>query len=181
MQPKPSKLRASIIAGFAIAAVSSLPFISIINCCCCAGVLLGGVLGVYLYNKELSNQFTLEASDSVVVGIISGIFAAFLSTIFSMIVLTLIGPTEQQFLREIMDRIINELERSGDISADAIDELRSQVDSSLRGEIGFVGFLIALFANLIIYPVFSALGALIGYAFLRRKQHYQETQPPKGM
>ena len=46
MPEKPSKLMPALYGGIIIGLLSGIPFISLINCICCAGVIIGGFLAV---------------------------------------------------------------------------------------------------------------------------------------
>src|SRR3990172_10679909 len=70
MPNKPDKIRVSLICGAIIGAVWAIPGLNLINCCCCAGVILGGVLAVYLYKQEFTEEMQpMESSDAVILGI----------------------------------------------------------------------------------------------------------------
>ena len=56
MIEKPNKLRSAILGGLVIGAISGIPGLNLLNCCCCAGILLGGAMSVYLYRKEFTNE-----------------------------------------------------------------------------------------------------------------------------
>ena len=40
----PSKLQPALLGGLLIGVLSALPFVSVLNGCCCLWVILGGVL-----------------------------------------------------------------------------------------------------------------------------------------
>ena len=44
MNPKPDKIIPALYGGIIMALVSTIPFVSFINCLCCAGIMLGGLL-----------------------------------------------------------------------------------------------------------------------------------------
>ena len=69
MFEKPSKLRSAILGGLIIGAISGIPGLNLLNCCCCAGILLGGAMSVYLYRQEFTNEMPpMESSDALILG-----------------------------------------------------------------------------------------------------------------
>ena len=103
MMEKPSKQRAALLGGLVIGLVSGIPGLSLINCCCCAGILIGGALSVYLYKEEFTAEMPpLESSDVLILSIIAGIIGALVATVVSGMVSILFGPVETEFFRKIM-------------------------------------------------------------------------------
>ena len=82
MNPKPDKFMPALYGGIIMALVSSIPFISFINCFCCAGIILGGFLAVFFYKNNMTPESPpLNAGDSMVVGLLSGFIGAVIGSI----------------------------------------------------------------------------------------------------
>ena len=174
MVEKPSKLRPAILGGFIIGVISGIPGLSLLNCCCCAGILLGGAMSVYLYRQDFTNEMPpMESSDALILGIVAGIIGAISSTFLSSFVTLFFGQTEIRIMRNLLDM----LENRGTIPQNLIDKLRDQIEPAIKegGTIG--GILRSLIFDLIIYPIFSMLGGLIGYGIFGRKKPMIQ-QPP---
>jgi len=101
MNKKPDKMQPALFGGLTIALISTVPILSFINCFCCAGVMLGGYVAVYFYNKKLVEMGTakLDSNDGIILGLMSGAFGAIIGTIFSSLICTNI----QQQLQKMMD------------------------------------------------------------------------------
>lgn len=180
MPDKPNKLRASVIAGVAIGAVWAIPGLNLINCCCCAGVILGGVLAMFLYQQEwVEGMQPLESSDAVILGIITGVVAAFTATILNLLIIAIFGDIGAEFARSMMTKLINRLEESGGMPPESIDQLRDEFERSLGQSRTVTGVLADLVTNLIINPLFAMLGALIGYSLFRRKKKLDDLAQPQ--
>lgn len=176
MFEKPNKWRAGIIGGIVIGTVSGIPGISLVNCCCCAGVWLGGLMTMYLYKNEFTPEMQpLESSDALILGLIAGIAGAFVSTLISVLILAILGPVEAEFLRSIIEKALERLAEDGSLPSDAVDQMREQFETSLKDSATISGILGNLFVTLIVYPLFAILGALLGYALFRPKN------PPEQM
>ena len=82
MESKPDKMVPSIIGGVIIGVISTVPGLSLINCFCCAGVVLGGFFAVFFYQRNLGDT-PLTYSDGALVGILAGIFGAVIGSIIT--------------------------------------------------------------------------------------------------
>jgi hypothetical protein len=170
MLEKPNKLRISLICGIAIGAVSAIPGISLINCCCCAGVWMGGVLAMYLYRQQFTEGMPpLESSDALMLGLMSGVIGAFTATVLNVLILTVIGPVEQELVKSIVGRLLDRLVEQGGLQSDMADTMKEQFEQSIRDAGKLSNIFWSLFMALILYPIFSILGALLGFAIFRPK------------
>jgi hypothetical protein len=177
MLEKPSKWRAGLIGGVVIGTISGIPGVSLINCCCCAGIWLGGMLSMYLYKTEVTPEMQpLESSDALILGLTSGIGGAFVATLLSVMILALFGPVEAELMRSIMERVLERLEEGGTLPSEVVDQMRDQLEESLRDSSSVSGILGNLFITLIVFPIFAILGALLGYAIFRPKNRPSMTQ-----
>jgi len=178
MPNKPDKIRVSLICGAIIGAVWAIPGLNLINCCCCAGVILGGVLAVYLYKQEFTEEMQpMESSDAVILGIMTGGVAAFAAMIFNLLLLALFGDVAGEMVRSIMASLIERMEESGSFPPEAIDQMKSEFERSMSQSRTVTGILTDLFLNLIINPLFAMGGALIGYSIFKPKKKIDTPQP----
>lgn len=177
MLEKPNKLRIALIAGVVMGVVSSTPGVNLINCCCCAGIWLGGFFAMYFYKQQfVEGMEPLESSDALIVGLMSGVAAAFTSTIVAVLILVILGPVEAEFIRSLMEKVIDRLAENGSIPSDTVDQLREQFERSVKDSARVSGVFGNLFVTLIVYPIFSILGALLGYTVFRPKNPPVPTQ-----
>jgi phage-related minor tail protein len=175
MVEKPSKYRAALLGGLAIGLVSAIPGLNLINCCCCAGILLGGMLTVYLYRRDIVEDMPpLEASDAAILGVMAGVVGAFAAVLFDLLLLATAGPVASEFVRSLIERLLENLEASGSIPPEAADQVRDQIEEALAQSTSVRGVLSNLFFSLVLYPIFSILGALLGYAIVRPRRKLDE-------
>lgn len=178
MLEKPSKYRAALFGGVAIGIISSIPGLNLINCCCCAGIIFGGMLSLYLYNQSLEEGMPpLEASDAVILGVMAGIAGAFIATVIDLLLLAAVGPVGMEFVRSIVEGALENLEESGSVPPDVASQIRDQLDEALSESSTVSGILGGLFISLIIYPIFAMLGALLGFAIFRPKKRLDQQTP----
>ncbi len=160
----PNKLKAVIVAAGVMTFLSVTPLVSMINMLCCAGVILGAAAGVYTYNKEVVNYGgMLEIKDGVMIGILGGIITAIIYTGFFLAI---------QLFSEgnMFTEMSADLEKFGFPISPEYYSVMDHFNDETR-EYGFSPTLtgITLLLNLIIYPLFGAIGGLLTSNLLRKK------------
>ena len=179
MFEKPSKLRPAILGGLIIGAISGIPGLNLLNCCCCAGILLGGAMSVYLYRQEFTNEMPpMESSDALILGIIAGIIGALITTSLSAMITLILGPVETEMMRNFMEKLTQKLEDHGSIPQGTMDNMRDQFEQAMKEGSTIGGILRSLVYALILYPIFSMLGGLIGFGIFGKKKPTLPPQPP---
>ena len=160
MENKPSKLVPALIGGTVIAVLSAVPIINLGNCLCCMWVILGGVLGSYLYARELPPGDPFPSSDGAVVGLLSGVFGALFGTFLIYFFIAFLGfRPGQEFFQNL-------LESRRDLSPeleDLVDELRA--GGAMRPFFAFVWLVVTL----VIDAIFGTVGGIIGAALMKNK------------
>lgn len=160
MNPKPDKIIPALYGGVIIGVISAVPFLSIINCLCCAGVLLGGFLAVYFYKNNFTpDTMPYTTGDCMLVGVIAGVFGAIIDTILSATFMMLFGNVAQEFILEILRNMDLQLPEE---AWDAIEE-------AFSGEFTAFVLFMGLVFNLIFFSIFGLLGGLIGYSVYKPK------------
>ncbi len=157
MQEKPDKIRPALFGGITIAIISTVPGLNFVNCFCCAGVIFGGFLAVYFYNKNLQQMENVQLTynDGMVIGLMAGAFGAIIGSILSSV----IGTNLQQQINKMMqysEEFPPELE-------DALYKL-SEEQSTMSL------IIIGLIMSLIIYCIFALLGGIIGVSIFNKKK-----------
>jgi hypothetical protein len=175
MQNKPTKFLASLYGGIVIATISSVPGLNLLNCLCCAGVMLGGLVAVFVYSRELTPETPpLSAGDGVQLGALSGVMAAFLSLILHLVVYALFGNIAERIIYELVHSILD----ATNVPPETIQMFEEIFHQALeRGLTPLVVFF-SLVQDLILFALFGLLGGLIGYAiFKKRGQQIQPAAP----
>jgi hypothetical protein len=159
-----NKLKPAVIGGVVLGLLSAIPFVNIVNLCCCAWAIIGGLLASYLYIKNSSTPAT--AGDGAVVGGIAGAIGAVIYLIIG-IPLAIVAGTA---MREVMINLITNLDPR------QAEMIRAQMEAqgqSISGTIiqGFIGALLLI--------VFAVVGGLIGVPlFEKRKAGVMAPPPP---
>ena len=160
-----NKIKPVITGTLIMTAIAVLPVLNLINVFCCAGIMAGGFAGVYSYKKQLepSGQFP-EIKDAGMIGILSGILAAVFVTGFGLLI-SLFSD-----VNPMLD-IMNSLDGMG---FDMPPEMLSYIEkfSQEFNEHGFSPTItiISFVSNIILYPLFGSIGALIGVSVLNKNK-----------
>jgi len=169
---KPGKILPALYGGVITGATIGLPFLNLLNCFCCGGVLLGGLLSVFFYTRDLMPGMpSFESGEALQLGALSGVFGAVVGTFLQMVVLLSIGDFGREFLSSIV------------YDGGIIDNLPPEIADALEEELGapesfsFFGTLASLFVWLIIGPLFGLLGGLIGHVIFKPKSQLQGGPP----
>jgi hypothetical protein len=175
MQNKPQKFLPSLYGGIVIATISTIPGLNLINCFCCAGIMLGGIVAVYFYRRDLSAEMSpLTAGDGAALGALSGVLAAFLSLVLYLILYALFGNIAERLVYEIMRSILD----SVDIPPEASEAIEEALREALeRGLTPLVLFL-RVVQELVLFTIFGIVGGLIGYAIFKRKGPQAQSAAP---
>jgi ABC-type Co2+ transport system permease subunit len=145
----------TLIAGAAIAVFGNLPVLNLINCAICVWVWLGGALSVFLYRRFQGSQSVVSAGQAAGLGALSGLIGAVLGAGVFLITSPLSVPMFNALTRVL------------------------QVENQFNFQNGLLEniseALIFLVIDLILYPVFGALGAIIAAAYIRKARTEMQT------
>ena len=159
-------LLAIIIAGTVVGVFmplfSQLPILNIVNCIPCGWIWIGGVIVVGLYRWFTNTDEPLVATDGVIIGLFTGIVAAFTSLILSIL---LHGKDP---LPAPSTRLIP-----------LLDQVRETFHLSNPRQ---TTYMFLFLFNLITYPVISVISSFIGVQIFgksrSRTNTYQDTGRP---
>ena len=143
-------ITAGFIGGLVAGALNSIPFLNFINCFCCLGIMLGGLVALIYYDKTFSVPEYISPAAAVTVGIAAGLFGAFISLFMDWVIYINFGHWEIEFMQRIFENM--------EVVPPVLEEVMYELEKELQS--GFIWGSI-LFRNLIIMPVFCLIGALI--------------------
>ncbi len=144
------KLASAAIGGGAAAIASQVPGLQLLNLACCALVIAGGVLAVYLALKDEPASATAPYREGAKIGALAGVVGSVLSILIGLLILG--GLTGLMGLGALSDGSAEDLEALGFISA-----------------IAGLGVIAAVVFSLVLNVVFSAVGGVIGAAVVHKK------------
>lgn len=148
-----SMLLSALIAGAVLGTLANLPLLNFVNCFLCLWVWLGGIFAVFLYNRYERNRTQVtEASASpgqgAGIGALAGVVGACVGAVVYLLTSFISAPMMQSLARTL------------------------DIDIPAQGA-GFVGALIGtaifFFMNIFLYPLFGAIGGLLGAGVFWKK------------
>ena len=163
MPEKPSKLMPALYGGIIIGIISGVPFLSLINCLCCAGVIFGGVMAVFFYKKDLTPEMPpLTNNDALVLGALAGLFGALFGNILAAIFLFTVGNVAGEATYKILMDMYDSMGILDQMPPEALEQMEQGV---MEGELSPV----SIVTSFVIDPLFGLIGGLIGYAMFKPK------------
>ena len=177
----PSKVKPALIGGAIMAATSAIPYLNMINCACCAGIMLGGMASVYFYLRSLPpDEPPLQAKHGLILGAFAGIFGALIETFVTVIIIKLLskGYFDQIYIE--IEHSITDMQTKGEEVPQILTKIQEAI-GTLTQEIADTGFSFVLTVLMLVFNtmkdvLFGLLGGLIGIAVLQKKA---KTTPPE--
>ena len=145
-----SKLKSALIGGSVFGTASALPYLENVNALCCALIIGAGVLAAYLHFKDM-DLISGRMGQGALVGLLAGVFGALATTIVTVI-LTAAGLKEGP----------------SDQLAATFESLDQPVPPGLAWIVDHAWIVVPLLI-LVIYPIFSTIGGLVGAAMFAKK------------
>lgn len=164
-----NRLKPVLISFLVMSLISIAPLLNFINLLFCAGIMLGGVAGVLSFKKQFKQPGSaIVYKDAVLIGVFSGIMSAVFVSGFNIITM----------MYSDVNPITESLKMFGDFVKDLPPEANNQINN-LANEFNKYGYspTLAIFtfiSNLIIYPLFGSIGALISATVLNNKNKNTE-------
>jgi hypothetical protein len=167
MYAKPDKFIPSMYGGVIIGVISAVPFLNLLNCFCCAGIMFGGFLAIFFYK----NNFTPDtppftAGDCMTVGVFAGLVGAVVAVFLESILNVIFGNVFGRFV----------LEQLQNMNLNIPEESRDAIEEALQGGLTVGKLFLSLITGLILNSIFGMLGGLIGYNVYKPKT--PQMQPP---
>ncbi len=152
-------ITAGIVGGFVAGTLNSIPVLNFINCVCCLGIMLGGAVSLFYYDRSFQIQEYINPAIAVTIGISSGLFGAFFSLFIDWIIYVNFGHWEIEFMQQLIDNM--------DEVPPILDEMFYELEEELKS-----GFLwgSVLLRNLLLMPVFCLVGSLITRVILNKNR-----------
>lgn len=159
-----NRLKPVLISFLVMSLLSIAPLLNFINLLFCAGIMLGGVAGVLSLKKQFQHpDSVILYKDAVLIGVFSGVMSAVFVSGFNIVTM----------MYSDVNPITESLKLFGDLVKDLPPEANNQI-SILADEFNKYGYsptltIFTFISNLIIYPLFGAIGALITATIVNNK------------
>lgn len=146
----------SIILGAALVAVLSTSYLGLINCLCCAGVVIGALVAVWHYSS--TNSITLTGGQGAVLGLTVALIGAAISAVLDYALMQAGIRVDQTIMQFILDRFGDQM------PPESYDQLVEQMEETVTaGKFALQAlFGVALSAG------FGAIGGAIGASVFKK-------------
>ena len=158
-------INSAIVGGTISALLFSVPFINMINCFCCAGIMLGGAVALVYYDRSFEIREFISPASALTVGLVSGLAGAFISIFIDWIIFSMFGNWELELINILNDSLADMPEL-----AETMDDLMYEMEAEAAKGFYFGRVLLELVRNLILLPIFSVAGALIARIFINKNR-----------
>ena len=153
MNQAPSMLKPALISGVAFGVAGAIPFVSAINCFCCALVIACGFLAAFLYSKDSrAAGFAFHPGNGATVGLVAGLACGAITGVLSAIINRASG----------MDDWYEAIEQMRAAGAEIPPETMDQITTFLETSGPMVLSLGLVFVFLVCGAIFGIIGGLIG-------------------
>ena len=170
MVEKPNKFQAAILAGIIFGLLSAIPFVQLVNACCCLWVVIGGAFAARTLITR-SPVFPVSSGDGALVGLMSG---AVMSVIYLVVGIPLgllaSGSTMalvQRFAESVSDPKVRE----------QLEQVRQMQGQPMAEQIA--GALVQWLIVSVLAIGFATLGGVIGVAMFEKRKGQPPTMPPQ--
>jgi hypothetical protein len=154
-------LKPALIGGVLLGVCSAIPVVNLLNCVCCAWVIVGGGLAAYLFVKDSGIPVTMGRG--VTLGLLTGVFGTVVSTVISLplrLMMNTAGMNVMEQMRQALDRVPNMPPETRQI----IEKLAAS------GNMGIAVFIVGILFSLIINCLFAMAGGAIGVAVFEKRK-----------
>ncbi len=153
--------------GLALGLLSGIPVISAGNCLCCMWVVLGGGLAGYLLVRWSS--FPVSAGEGALVGMLSGVFGAVISSILYALQQMVLGQDYYKIWQDAMYQQRGEMPPGFEEAMGRMMEIMTNPALHL---------IMVLIFSLVLFSIFAMVGGLLAVSIWGPRKFPPYTHPP---
>jgi integral membrane sensor domain MASE1 len=167
--PPPSKFSPVLVGAAVMSIIAIVPGLNFLNLLCCAGIILGGVAGTLYYNRELKKSGgELQFKDGAAIGVLSGFISALIVVVFTTLLSMVMKQNPIPEVYKIFDQ------QGFNLPPEAEQFLRKISDEYSKNGFSITLTLVTLITDVIIYPLFGAIGGLLTAAAVGKKRNAEQ-------
>ena len=158
-----NKLKPALVGGVVLGLLSVIPFVNVVNVCCCLWAILGGMLATFLYVKGSPTPAT--PGDGAILGALAGVVGALISLILGIPISLAMGPTMRNMVISLLARVDP---RQAELMREQIEAAGSSIGPVIIN---------ALILAVLLF-VFSIIGGLLGVPIFEKRKAALPPPPP---
>lgn len=161
-------MQPAIIGGVVLGLLSAIPFVNMVNICCCCWAILGGMLAGYLYIKRSPQPVT--TGEGAKVGIIAGAIGAVIYVVLGLP----LGLVAGQAMTGLMTSLIQNLNpEQGELMRRQIEAQQNlPIAARLLAAIPFTLLGAVMIAG------FATVGGILAVAIFEKRKGMTAPPPP---
>jgi len=156
------KLKPAIIGGLVVGLLSAIPFVNLLNICCCLWAILGGALASHLFIK--ASPTPVKPGDGAVLGVLAGVVGGLIYLVVGIPLAIALSGVINAFILSMLANADPAMAR----------QMRAQIMSQT-----IIGKILYGFVWAILLIVFSTVGGLLGVAIFEKRKG-DVPPPPQG-
>ena len=164
---KPGIMKPALIVGIVSGVLLSVPYLRMVNCLCCIGMIVTGLAAGWMYSnacKAAGAAFT--GADGAKIGLLSGFAAAVVSIVLTMILERFIGQPDVVAMNEA---IYDWMQQNEGIPDEQLVEMEERIEAMRTGDISMGERIQGIVIGAVIGPIFSVLGGLMAGSLFKDK------------
>ena len=150
----PSRTQSILIGGL-VAGILSTSILGMINILCCAGVIIGAIVGVWHYTEEYG--LTIPSGQGALIGALCGVLGAIIAGVLNQLLIA-IGLDAATALQE-------SLMQNFGMSAEQLEQMR-QMQQAQQGNALWA--IAGTLFNMVLFAIFGAIGGAIGASVFQK-------------
>src|SRR5437762_9257994 len=146
-----NKMKPAIIGGIVVGLLSAIPFVNLVNICCCFWALLGGAIATNLYVR--ASPTPVKPGDGAVLGLMAGVVGALIYIVIGIPLGILMGATMMSLISNFMESVDP---RQAELMRAQMQAGHSTVTNIIQGL--FSAFFLLIFSTLVgllAFPIFK--------------------------
>ena len=151
--------------------IAVVPVLNFVNLGCCAGIVAGGVAGAIYYNNQLKKiGETIQYKDGAAIGILSGFLSAIIVVVFTTLLSMVINQNPIPEIYRVFDQ------QGYTLPPNAEQFLKRISDEYSKNGFSITLTLITLAMDIILYPLFGAVGGLLTVSVVGKRKNVEFRQ-----
>lgn len=156
----------SLVAGFGAAVLTTVPGVREFGCCLI--VPLAVLNALLLYKKTINNDTSISVNTGLLIGFLTGLFAAMFSTFFDVLI-TLFTRTNDFVQTLPQTTEVLESFNFGEAAKQTLELMNGMARQITSTGFSLLYTIFILVSNLIVDSIFGLLGGLLGRIIINRK------------
>jgi hypothetical protein len=160
------KYYSALICGFGASVILTFPGSK--NFACCLFIPLAAAVSIYLFRRSTHSIDKMETGMGILLGLITGIFAAVFSTGFDLLITYLTKSNELVQNFPEVEALINKM-NLGESAANAISLIKEMTNAIRQNGFSIIFAVMILVSNLISYAIFGLVGGAVATAIINSR------------